>query len=359
MGISLLCLSFIVAFCIFNSGAVTVSASTSYIDDTHPTDPTVDRETNLTGTDGERTNLTEPGSAKDADDLQELNIAKTVTVTYNNGNGTINGALRILITLTLIALAPLLLIMMTCFTRIIIVLHFTRAALATQTSPPNQVLMGLALFLTFFIMQPTLKEINETAIQPFDNGEIEQQEFFDTAMIPIRNFMYGQTQTKDVRLFMEIDDLEWDGELDSIPNAVLIPSFLISELRTGFIIGFLIYNRYPARIFMGDTGSLALGGIIAVFAILIRKELLLIILCGIYLVEDLSVIIQTVGCKLYRRKHKLPIGVPVPIEKRPFLMTPLHHHFQKKGVAEEKIVQRFVIVAIMLAVVSIVTLKLR
>lgn len=241
MGISLLCLSFIVAFCIFNSGAVTVSASTSYIDDTHPTDPTRDRETNLTGTDGERTNLTEPGSAKDADDLKELNIANTVTVTYDNGNGTINGALRILITLTLIALAPLLLIMMTCFTRIIIVLHFTRAAIATQTSPPNQVLLGLALFLTFFIMQPTIKEINETAIQPFDKGEIEQQEFFDKAMIPIRNFMYGQTQTKDVRLFMEIDDIEWDGELDSIPNAVLIPSFLISELRTAFIIGFLIY----------------------------------------------------------------------------------------------------------------------
>lgn len=240
-GISLLCLSFVMAFCIFNSGSVTIYASTSYIDDTHPTDPTVDRETNLTGTDGERTNITEPGSAKDADDLKELNIANTVTVTYDNGNGTINGALRILITLTLISLAPLLLIMMTCFTRIIIVLHFTRTAIATQTSPPNQVLLGLALFLTFFIMQPTLKEVYDTAVVPFDKGEIEQQEFFDTAMIPFRNFMYGQTQTKDVRLFMEIDDIEWDGELDSIPNAVLVPSFLISELRTAFIIGFLIY----------------------------------------------------------------------------------------------------------------------
>ena len=127
----------------------------------------------------------------------------------------------------------------------------------------------------------------------------------------------------------------------------------------GATMGFLWFNTHPAEIFMGDTGSLALGGIIAVFAILLRKELLLIILCGIYLVEDLSVIIQTVGCKLYRRKHKLPIGVAVPIEKRPFLMTPLHHHFQKKGIPEEKIVQRFVIVAILLAVVSIVTLKLR
>ncbi len=237
----MLCLSFVMAFCIFNSGSVDVHATTSYVDDTHNTDPTVDRDTHLTGTDGERTNITAPGSSKDADDLQELNIANTVTVTYNNGNGELNGALRILITLTLIGLAPILLIMMTSFTRIIIVLHFTRAAIATQTSPPNQVLLGLALFLTFFIMQPTLNEINETAIQPFDKGEISQQEFFDTAMIPIRDFMYGQTQTKDVRLFMEIDNIEWDGELDSIPNAVLVPSFLISELRTAFIIGFLIY----------------------------------------------------------------------------------------------------------------------
>ena len=142
-----------------------------------------------------------------------------------------------------------------------------------------------------------------------------------------------------------------------LPNIGELTIFITAYM--GATMGFLWFNTHPAEIFMGDTGSLALGGIIAVFAILIRKELLLIILCGIYLVEDLSVIIQTVGCKLYRRKHKLPIGVPVPIEKRPFLMTPLHHHFQKKGVAEEKIVQRFVIVAIMLAVVSIVTLKLR
>lgn len=110
---------------------------------------------------------------------------------------------------------------------------------------------------------------------------------------------------------------------------------------------------------MGDTGSLAIGGIIAVFALLIRKELLIPILCGIFLMESLSVIIQTAGCKSYRRKHKLPAGVPVPIEKRPFLMTPLHHHYQKKGMKEEKIVIRFYIIGILLAVVSIVTLKLR
>ena len=142
-----------------------------------------------------------------------------------------------------------------------------------------------------------------------------------------------------------------------LPNIGELTIFVAAFM--GATLGFLWYNTHPAEIFMGDTGSLALGGIIAVFAILIRKELLLPILCGIYLVEDLSVIIQTTGCKLYRKKHKIPLGTPIPIEKRPFLMTPLRHHYQKKGIPEQKIVQRFVIIAILLAVVSIVTLKLR
>ena len=146
-------------------------------------------------------------------------------------------------------------------------------------------------------------------------------------------------------------------------NIVYLPH--IGELTifiTAFVgatLGFLWFNTYPAEIFMGDTGSLAIGGIIAVFALLIRKELLLPILCGIYLVEDFSVILQTWGCKSYRRKHKLPAGETVPIDKRPFLMTPIHHHYQKKGISEPKIVQRFVIIGILLAIVSIVTLKLR
>lgn len=127
----------------------------------------------------------------------------------------------------------------------------------------------------------------------------------------------------------------------------------------GATLGFLWFNTYPAEVFMGDTGSLALGGIIAVFALLIRKELLLPVLCGIYVVEDFSVICQTWGCKHYRRKHKLPQGEPVPVDKRPFLMTPIHHHYQKQGIPEPKIVQRFTIIGILLAIVSIVTLKLR
>ena len=120
-------------------------------------------------------------------------------------------------------------------------LHFTRTAIGTQTSPPNLVMIGIALFMTLFIMQPTLTTVYNDAVIPFEEGKIDQKEFGKVAMAPFRQFMYGQTQTKDVKLFMEINKTEWDGELESIPNVVLIPSFIVSELRTAFIIGFLIY----------------------------------------------------------------------------------------------------------------------
>ena len=227
-------------FCLY-AAPVTAFATAETVIDDEPTDPTVDHDTNLTGTKGERTNITDPGSAETPDDLKELNIANTVTVTYDNGNGSLSGSLRILITLTLISLAPTLIVMMTSFTRIIVALHFTRTAIGTQTSPPNLVMIGIALFMTLFIMQPTLTTAYNDAVIPFENGEMDQKEFIEEAMKPFREFMYGQTQMKDVHLFMEIDGIEWDGELDSIPNVVLIPSFIVSELRTAFIIGFLIY----------------------------------------------------------------------------------------------------------------------
>ncbi len=198
-------------------------------------------DSHLAGDTESRTNVNEPGSSQTPDELKELNISNDLTITYNNGNGELSGSLRILLTLTLIAIAPLLLIMLTSFTRIIIVLHFTRSALNTQTAPPNNVLIGLALFLTFFIMQGTLVAAYNDAIVPLDRGEITQQEALERGMEPFREFMYGQTQTKDVNLFMEIADMEWDEELESIPNYILIPSFVISELRTAFIIGFIIY----------------------------------------------------------------------------------------------------------------------
>lgn len=196
---------------------------------------------NEIGTPDTRTNIEEPGSAENADDLKELNIGNNLTISYDNGNGEVAGTLRILIILTLIALAPTLLIMLTSFTRIIIVLHFTRSALNTQTAPPNQVLIGLTLFLTFFIMSPVITEINTQALKPYEAGEITQEEFFERGMEPLREFMYGQTQSKDVKMFLEISQIEWDGTIEGIPTSVLIPSFIISELRTAFIIGFLIY----------------------------------------------------------------------------------------------------------------------
>jgi phospho-N-acetylmuramoyl-pentapeptide-transferase len=134
-----------------------------------------------------------------------------------------------------------------------------------------------------------------------------------------------------------------------IPNSAELVIFAAAFI--GATIGFLWYNSYPAQVFMGDTGSLALGGIIAVFAIIIRKELLVPILCGIFLVENLSVVIQVAWFK--RTKRKYGEG------RRIFLMAPLHHHYQKKGFPEPKIVTRFWIVAILLAVISILTLKIR
>ena len=142
-----------------------------------------------------------------------------------------------------------------------------------------------------------------------------------------------------------------------LPNIGELAIFITAFV--GATLGFLWYNTHPAEIFMGDTGSLAIGGIIAVFALLIRKELLIPIICGIFLMESLSVIIQTTGCKIYRRRHHLPVGQMVPLDKRPFLMTPLHHHYQKKGIKEQKIVMRFYLVGILLAIIGIVTLKLR
>ena len=227
----LVCLLFLAGI-LFVSGRSTVYAASE--------DPYIDSD--QTGDSEERTNIEEPGASDNAEDLQKLNIANTVTVTYDNGNGSLNGALRILITLTLIAIAPSLIIMMTAFTRIIIVLHFTRAALNTQTAPPNIVLIGLALFLTFFIMQPTLTSVYQEAVVPFESGELDQQEALEAAAVPMRQFMYQHTQKKDARLFMDINRTEWDGEtLDDIPFGVLVPSFIISELRTAFIIGFFLY----------------------------------------------------------------------------------------------------------------------
>ncbi|MCR5418214.1 MAG: flagellar type III secretion system pore protein FliP [Lachnospiraceae bacterium] len=209
----------------------------------------------------QRTNRYEPGQAETPDQLGELNIANDVTITYNNGNGTIAGSLRILLILTMIAIAPTLLICLTSFTRILIVLHFTRQALNTQTAPPNQVMIGLALFLTYFIMAPIFTQINEEAIRPFEAGEITQEEAIETGLAPLRQFMYEQTQKKDARMFMEIANVTWDDEmqLEDIPTQVLVPAFMVSELRTAFIIGFVIYIPFLVIDMVVASALMAMG----------------------------------------------------------------------------------------------------
>lgn len=148
---------------------------------------------------------------------------------------------EIIFILTILTLAPSILIMMTSFTRIIIVLSFTRNALGTQQMPPNQVLIGLAIFLTFFVMAPIGSQINEKAITPYMDGQIGQAEAIDEAMEPVRNFMFRQTGERDLALFVNLSSISSPETLADIPNTVLIPSFIVSELKRAFQIGFLIY----------------------------------------------------------------------------------------------------------------------
>lgn len=153
----------------------------------------------------------------------------------------LSSTLQILLVLTVISLAPSILIMMTSFTRIIVVLHFVRSALGTQTTPPNQVMVGLALFLTFFIMSPVVTQINKDAVIPYSSGKITQQEALVAGAKPLRTFMLKQTEIKDLKLFLNIAKIKKITKEDDIPITVIIPSFIISELKKAFIIGFLIY----------------------------------------------------------------------------------------------------------------------
>ena len=167
-----------------------------------------------------------------------------LTISYNNDGGSLSAPVKMLLVLTILSLAPSILIMLTSYTRIIIVLHFLRTAIGTQTAPPNQVLIGIALFLTLFIMAPVMTQINKDCIQPYDKGKLTQEEALNAGLKPIRKFMFEQTNRKDIRLFMEIEKQSNDVSIekeDEIPTLVLIPSFMISELRIAFIIGFLIY----------------------------------------------------------------------------------------------------------------------
>ena len=193
---------------------------------------------------------TSTGSGSESDSKGGLSIS------INNDEAGVASEVRALLLLTIIAVSPSLLIMLTSYTRIVIVLHFLRTAIGTQTAPPNQILIGLALFLTFFIMWPTFQQINENAIQPLDNGDITIEEALKEAEVPIRQFMYGQVQRKDVKLVVDMAGDSYDidsaalekeyeesgqSAYDAIPMTIMIPSFIIGELRQAFIMGFVIY----------------------------------------------------------------------------------------------------------------------
>jgi flagellar biosynthetic protein FliP len=158
-----------------------------------------------------------------------------------NAKGGLTAPLQILVLLTLLTVMPAILISVTSFTRLIIVTHFLRQALGTQTMPPNQVLIGLSLFLTFFIMQPVGERVNQEALQPMLDGKITEMQAVDQACIPLRQFMRRYTREKDLELFLNIAKQPLPANRDEIPMRILIPSFMISELKTAFQIGFALY----------------------------------------------------------------------------------------------------------------------
>jgi flagellar biosynthetic protein FliP len=158
----------------------------------------------------------------------------------NNGTQNVDMGIKILFSLTLLSLAPSILLLMTCFTRVVIVLSFVRSALQLQGSPASQIIIGLALFITYFVMAPTWENINREAIVPYEAHKISDQEALDRASAQIRTFMLKQTRPKDVELFISMAKMPAMAP-SQLPLRIVIPSFIISELRTAFQMGFLIY----------------------------------------------------------------------------------------------------------------------
>jgi flagellar biosynthetic protein FliP len=168
-------------------------------------------------------------------------------------------SLQIIALLTILSLAPSLLMLTTAFTRIIVVLSFTRSALATQNQPPNQVLIGLALFLTFFVMAPTWSRVNSEALQPYLKGEVTQSQALQRAQVPVREFMLRQTNEKDLALFINLAKMERPAKPEDVPTTVLIPAFAVSEITTAFKIGFLIYIPFIVIDMVVATTLMSMG----------------------------------------------------------------------------------------------------
>lgn len=194
--------------------------------------------------------------------------------------------LQILLMLTVLSVAPAILLLMTSFTRIVVVLSFVRNALATQQMPPNQVLVGLALFMTFFIMTPTLSAVNEQAVQPFLAGKMTQEQALLKASIPFKEFMAKQTRAKDLKLFLDYMKADKPKTIQDIPLTALVPAYAISELKTAFQIGFMIF--IPFLVIDMVVSSVLMGmGMMMLPPVMISlpfKILLFIMVDGWYLI---------------------------------------------------------------------------
>lgn len=197
-------------------------------------------------------------------------------------------SLTIVFLITIISIAPSILIMTTSFTRIIVVLGFLRQAMATQQTPPNQILIGLSLILTFFIMTPTYQEINEKALQPYLAGTLDDTTALAEAVRPMRDFMFRQTRGKDIALFLRIAELPRPVTRDDVPTHVLVPAFILSELTTAFMIGFIIYIPFLIIDMVVASTLMAMGMMMLppIFVSLPFKIIMFVLADGWYLLFD-------------------------------------------------------------------------
>ena len=168
-------------------------------------------------------------------------------------------SLQVLFLLTILTLAPAIIMMMTAFTRVVIVLDFVKRALSLQQMPPNQVIVGLSIFLTFFIMAPTFSKINDEALQPYLKGAIDNEAFFNRGVEPLRSFMFRQTREKDIALFIKLAKLPKPKAQKDVPTYCLIPAFMISELRRAFEIGIYIFIPFIVIDMIVASALMAMG----------------------------------------------------------------------------------------------------
>lgn len=198
----------------------------------------------------------------------------------------VSTSVKLILLLTVMSLAPSILVLMTSFTRIVIVLSFVRTALATQQMPPNQVIIGLSLFLTFFIMAPTFSEVNQQALTPLFNEEITLDEAYERASLPLKEFMSAHTRQKDLALFLEYSQAERPESIADIPLTTLIPAFAISEIKTAFQIGFMIFIPFLVIDMVVASVLMSMGMMMLppVMISLPFKILLFILVDGWYLV---------------------------------------------------------------------------